>query len=137
MTEEKPTAAFILSLVAGVFILLGGGMMTMIGSWMGNYGYGMMGRYAGWGGMMGTGYGMMGFAFGAMGILGLIFGAIVIISALMLNSRPEQHSTWGSVIVLFSVLSIFGSAMGGFGVGLVLGLIGGVLAITWKPPEKK
>ncbi len=111
--------------------------MTMIGSWMGNYGYGMMGRYAGWGGMMGTGYGMMGFAFGAMGILGLIFGAIVIISALMLNSRPEQHSTWGSVIVLFSVLSIFGSAMGGFGVGLVLGLIGGVLAITWKPPEKK
>ncbi len=137
MTEEKPTAAFILSLVAGVFILLGGGMMTMIGSWMGNYGYGMMGRYAGWGGMMGTGFDMMGFAFGAMGILGLIFGAIVIISALMLNSRPEQHSTWGSVIVLFSVLSIFGSAMGGFGVGLVLGLIGGVLAITWKPPEKK
>ncbi len=133
MTEEKPTAAFILSLVAGVFILLGGGMMTMIGSWLGNYGYGMMGRYVGSDGMMGTGYGMMGFALGAMGILGLIFGAIVIISALMLNSKPEQHSTWGSVIVLFSVLSIFGSAMGGFGVGLVLGLIGGVLAITWKP----
>ncbi len=124
-----------LSLVAGVFILLGGGMMTMIGSWMGNYGYGMMSRYVGSGGMIGTGYGMMGFALGAMGILGLIFGAIVIISALMLNSKPEQHSTWGSVIVLFSVLSIFGSAMGGFGVGLVLGLIGGVLAITWKPTK--
>ena len=135
MAEEKPTAAFILSLVAGVFILLGGGVMAMIGSWMGNYGYGMMGRYAGWGGMMGTGYGMMGFGFGAMGVLGLIFGAIVIISALMLNSKPEQHSTWGSLIVLFSVLSIFGSAMGGFGVGLVLGLIGGVLAITWKPTK--
>ena len=135
MTEEKPTAAFILSLVAGVFILLGGGMMTMIGSWMGNYGYGMMGRYTGEGGVMGTGYGMMGVGFGAMGVLGLIFGAIVIISALMLNSKPEQHSTWGSLIVLFSVLSIFGSAMGGFGVGLVLGLIGGVLAITWKPTK--
>ncbi len=93
MTEEKPTAAFILSLVAGVFILLGGGMMTMIGSWMGNYGYGMMGRYTGEGGVMGTGYGMMGVGFGAMGVLGLIFGAIVIISALMLNSKPEQHST--------------------------------------------
>ncbi len=134
MTEEKPTAAFILSLIAGVFILLGGGMMTMIGSWMGNYGYGMMGRYAQWGGMMGTGFGMMGFAFGAMGVLGLIFGAIVVISALMLNNRPEQHSTWGSLIVLFSVLSIFGSAMG-FGIGLILGLIGGVLAITWKPTK--
>lgn len=139
MTEEKPTAAFILSLVAGVLILLGGGMMTMIGSYMRQYwnGYGMMGRYyGGWGGMMGTGLGIMGFAFGAMGVLGLIFGAIVIISALMLNSKPDQHSTWGSLIVLFSVLSIFGSAMGGFGIGLILGLIGGVLAITWKPVKK-
>ena len=135
MTEETPIAAFILSLVAGVFILLGGGMMTMIGSWMGNYGYGMMGRYGGWGGMMGMGLGMMQFAFGTMGVLGLIFGAIVIISALMLNSKPKQHSTWGSLIVLFSVLSIFGSAMGGFSIGLILGLIGGVLAVTWKPTK--
>lgn len=86
--------------------------------------------------MMGPGFGMMGLAFGALGFLGLIFGAIVIISAIMLNSKPEQHSTWGTVIIIFSVLSIFGSAMGGFGLGLVLGLIGGILAITWKPTKK-
>jgi hypothetical protein len=134
--EEKPTAAFILSLVGGVFILLCGGMMSMIGSYIGQYGWGMMGGYGGWGGMMGPGFGMMGFAFGALGVLGLIFGAIVIISAIMLNSKPEQHSTWGTVIIIFSVLSIFGSAMGGFGIGLVLGLIGGILAITWKPTKK-
>jgi uncharacterized protein DUF6114 len=134
MMEEKPTAAFILSLLAGVFILLGGGMMTMIGSWLGNYG--MMGQYGRWAGMMGTGFGMMRFAFGAMGVLGIVFGAIVIISALMLNNKPEQHQTWGSLIVLFSVLSIFASTMGGFGIGLILGLIGGILAITWKPPGK-
>lgn len=135
MAKEKPTAAFILSLVAGVFIILGGGAMSMMASYFGRYGdqygYGMMGRN--WGGMMGTGFGMWGFAFGAMGVLGIIFGVIVIISAIMLNSKPEQHSTWGSLIVLFSVLSIFGSAMGGFGIGLILGLIGGILAITWKP----
>ncbi len=136
MTDEKPTAAFILSLIGGVFILVGGGTMSMLGSFMGQYGYGMMGRYGGWGGMMGPGFGMMGFAFGAMGILGLIFGAIVIISAVMLNHKPEQHSTWGAIIVLFSVLSIFGSAMGGFGIGLVLGLIGGILAITWNQTKK-
>ncbi len=130
-TEEKPTAAFILSSLAGVFILLGGGTITMIGSWLGNSG--MMGQYGRWGGMMGTDFGMMRFAFGAMGVLGIIFGAVVIISALMLNNKPEQHQTWRSLIVLFSVLSIFGSAMGGFGIGLILGLIGGILAITWKP----
>ena len=131
--EEKPTTAFILSLVAGIFILLGGGMMSMLG-----YGFSsMMGRYGGWGGMMGPGFGMMGFAFGMMGFLGLIFGVIVIISAIMLNSKPLEHATWGTLILIFSVVSIFGSAMGGFGIGLILGIIGGVLAITWKPPEKK
>ncbi len=140
MTEEKPTAAFVLSLVAGVFILLGGGMMLMFGSFMGSYGFGMMGGYGGFGGMMGYGrypFGVMSPVFGVIGVLGLIFGAVVIIGAVMLNKKPAEHSTWGTVIVVFSVLSIFGSAMGGFGVGLILGLIGGILGITWKPPEAK
>lgn len=138
MTEkERPTTAFILSLIGGIFILLGGGMISMIGS----YGFGgMMRGFSGYGGMMSPGFGMMGGSgngFGFLGIVGLIFGLIVIISAFMLNSKPEQHSTWGTLIVLFSVLSIFGSAMGGFGIGLILGLIGGVLAVTWKPPQPK
>lgn len=91
----------------------------------------MMGGY-----YSGYGYGMMGgFGFGMFGILGLIFGIIVIISAFMLNSKPQEHSTWGILIVIFSVLSMFGGTMGGFGVGLILGLIGGILGITWKPPQ--
>src|SRR3972149_6583763 len=97
---------------------------------------GMMGRNGSWGGMMGPGFGMMGFAFG-MGFLGLIFGVIVIISALILGSKPQEHTTWGTLILIFSVISIFGSALGGFGIGLILGIIGGILAITWKPTEKK
>ncbi len=130
MTEaERPPAAFVLSLIAGIFILLGGGAMSMFGGLAG-----MMGGFGGYG-MMGRGFGMMGTAFGVLGILGLIFGAIVIISAIMLNSRPQEHSTWGTLILIFSVLSIFGSAMGGFGIGLILGIIGGVLAITWKPTQ--
>jgi hypothetical protein len=127
MAECKPTAAFVLSLIGGVFILVGGGAIAMMGSFLGNYGYGTMGYGA-------MGLRMMEYGFGAMGALGLVFGAIVVISALMLNNKPEQHQTWGSLIVLFSALSIFGSAMG-FGVGLILGLIGGILAITWQPSK--
>jgi hypothetical protein len=131
MTDsEKPTIAFILSLIAGIFILLGGGAMTMLGSWMGNFGYGMMGGYSGWRGMMGG----LGYGFDFLGVLGLIFGVIVVISAVMLNSRPQEHTTWGVLIIIFSVLSVFGSAIGGFGLGLILGIIGGILAMTWKPP---
>jgi hypothetical protein len=38
------------------------------------------------------------------------------------------------LIIVFSVLSVFGSAMGGFGIGLILGVIGGIFAVTWKTP---
>ena len=139
---ERPTAAFVLSLIAGIFSVLGGGMRSMMGSFFGPYGFGMMYGYAGYGMMgygysgYGNGYGLTGgLGFELFGLLGLIFGVIVIVSAFMLNSRPQEHSTWGVLIVIFSVLSIFGGAMGGFGAGLILGLIGGVLAITWKPAQ--
>jgi hypothetical protein len=54
--QEKPSTAFILSLIGGIFVLLGGGMMSMFGYWFSG-GY----RGAGWGyGMMSPGFGMMG-----------------------------------------------------------------------------
>ena len=138
----EPTVAFILSLIGGIFILLGGGMMSMIGS----LGYGMMNGYGGYGGMMGgnggygwgygPGFGMMrGYgSLGMFGLVGVLFGIAVIAGAVMLHHNPADHSKWGLVILIFSVLSIFGSAMGGFGVGLILGIIGGILALTWKTP---
>ena len=150
MGTEKPTVAFVLSLLAGIFILLGGGMTSMMGLWFGayqgQYPYygGMMGGYNGYGGygwmfnMMNGygGYGMMrglGIGFGFMGILGLVFGIIVIVSAVMLYNRSAEHTTWGVLVLIFSVLSVFGSMMGGFEIGVILGVIGGVLAILWKP----
>jgi len=104
-----------------------------------------MGGYSGYGGygwmynmMNGNGYyGMMrglGIGFGYMGLFGVVFGLIVLVSALMLFSRPSQHTTWGIVIVIFAVLSLFGGMISGLGLGLILGVIGGALAITWKPP---
>lgn len=149
MTEvAKPTAAFILSLIGGVFILLAGGMRSMMGSYgyggmMNGWGYGgMMGGYGngnGWG--YGPGFGMMrGYGYAGMfGLAGVLFGVAVIVGAVMLYNNPIQNSKWGLVILIFSVLSIFGNAMGGFGIGLILGIIGGILALTWRAPsiEKK
>lgn len=121
--QEVPTTPFVLSLVAGVFILLGAFMPLVF---MGNFGRmdGMM-EGSGMTGMMGTGSIVM-------RIVGLAFGGVVLYSAIMLNSRPAWHVTWGSLILVFSVLSVFG-AMGGFGIGLILGVIGGALAIAWRP----
>ena len=83
---------------------------------------------------------MRGYGFSGMfGLAGVLFGVVVVVAALMLYNNPVDHAKWVMVILIFSVLSIFGSAMAGFGIGLILCLIGGILALTWKPPttEKK
>ncbi len=95
---EKPTAAFVLSLLAGIFILLGGAVLAAIGA----------------------------------AISAFLFGIIVLVGAIMLYTHPEQHVTWGVIVLVFSILSIF-TSLGGFLVGLVLGIVGGALGIAWKP----
>jgi hypothetical protein len=127
---EKPTVAFVLSLIAGVLILVGGGARAVLGLVIRSFGSRITGGHR----IMGAMMGMMGSGLGLIGIVGIVFGLIVIVSAIMLNIRPEQHMTWGALIAVFSILSLFGGA-GGFFVGLILGLIGGILAITWKPAK--
>lgn len=68
---------------------------------------------------------------GLVGALGLISGVIVLISGVMLHSNPSQRSLWGVLTIIFSVLSFFG--FGGFIIGAILGIIGGIMALTWKP----
>ena len=46
MASEKPTVAFVLSLVAGILIMLRGGITGMMGAFLSSNGYG------GYGGMM-------------------------------------------------------------------------------------
>lgn len=108
---EKPTAAFVLSLLGGIFILLGGVVIAAIGAAI--------------------------FAFLpavglVIGVIGLALGILVIVGAIMLYIHPEQHVTWGVIVLVFSILSIF-TSLGGFLVGLILGIIGGALGIGWKP----
>ncbi|HXW94865.1 MAG TPA: hypothetical protein VEJ19_04090 [Nitrososphaerales archaeon] len=69
---------------------------------------------------------------GLMGIFGLVSGAIVLLSSVMLLTNSGQPRTWSVLILVFSVLSFVG--MGGFVVGAVLGLVGGALVLKWKPP---
>jgi len=69
-------------------------------------------------------------AFGIMLFLGLIPGTIVLISAFMLKSKPEESTTWGILIIVFSIFSFFG--MGGFVIGAILGIIGGAFALSYN-----
>jgi len=127
VSQEKPATAFVLSLVAGIFIVIGGIMNLLLSLFM---------RVATWPGMMGEWPRMMmGWWSGAgivTSVVGMAIGVIVIYSATMLNSQPKDHTTWGTLILVFSIVSFIG-AWAGFGIGLILGIVGGALAISWKP----
>ncbi len=69
---------------------------------------------------------------GVMGGFGLVCGGIVLTSATMLLVGAGQRRTWGVLILIFSVLSFVG--LGGFVIGAVLGIVGGILILRWKPP---
>ena len=49
----------------------------------------------------------------------MLFGAV------MLYAKPEQHHVWGAMVLIFSIASRFGT-FGGFVVGFILGLVGGI-----------
>ncbi len=69
---------------------------------------------------------------GAIAIFGLICGIIVTMSGVLLRLKPNQRQTWGILVLVFSILGFFG--FGGFIVGSVLGIVGGIMTLRWKPP---
>jgi len=120
LPTERPVAAFVLSLLAGGWMLFAGGMIFGSG-----WGPGPMG------GMMGAGGWMWGHGLG-MGWpwLGILAGIIVLVGAAMLYAQPKQAPRWGIVILIASALNLF-LGVGGL-LASLLGLIGGALALGQK-----
>jgi len=136
-SRTTSTAAFVLSLVGGILILLGSVVTWM---WLVLDGFNFDGMMNGFGHMMGGYQDMMdgfGFTHGfMMGLpfVGVVSGIVVIISAVMLAAQPAARLTWGTIILAFSVISFLG--MGGFWIGAILGIAGGALAISTRPAQK-
>jgi hypothetical protein len=105
---EQPTAAFILSLLGGIFVLLPGLALSALGTYLAF------------------------FTLGAGLILWIfpIFGIIIILGAVMMYVTPSSTKMWGIVVLILGVFSLVGVITG---LGGLLALIGGILAIIWKP----
>jgi hypothetical protein len=84
--EQKPTVPFVLTLIGGLTV-------TYVGVWRFGFMERMMRGYR-YAFAAGPGYFSPFVSF--MGMLGIIFGVIVIASAVMLNRQPRQHQTWSS-----------------------------------------
>ena len=65
--------------------------------------------------------------FATISIIALICDALVLFAAIMLRTKPENKKAWGILITVFSIPSVITG--GGFIIGFILGIIGGVKAI--------
>jgi len=114
-SEERPTAAMVLAIVGGVFVVLGG--VTEI--WFGAFVAALP---------IGPGGGI----FLAFGLLGVAIGVLIVVVGVLLQLQPQNHTIWGILLLVFAIVSL-SSFFGGYFLGFVLTLVGGILAITWKP----
>jgi len=117
--REKPKQAFTLSLIAGILIV---GNAVAVG---------VAGAYFPW--VFPTLPGSDNNAtvsFATIAAIGLICGALVLLGAVLLHTRPVNGKAWGIMIIVFSIPSVVTG--GGFIGGFILGIIGGAKALRWN-----
>jgi hypothetical protein len=104
--QNQPTAAYWLSMLGGILGVLGALVLIGFGALVGAVTFGF------------------GFAvLGGLGIWILICSIVVIVAAQRLRANPLEHSKWGAIILVFSII-------GGWS---ILDFIGGILALVYKP----
>ncbi len=129
-TSEYPRTASILALAGGIIITLSGLLFVAVSAFvLPNINYGNINTPPALPASSIPGI-VSGFV-GLMGAFGLVTGAIVLISSVMILTNTGQRRTWSVLILVFSGLSFVG--MGGFIVGAVLGVVGGALVLKWRP----
>ncbi|MEU7585807.1 DUF6114 domain-containing protein [Micromonospora sp. NPDC049230] len=70
---------------------------------------------------------------GASGLLSLLIPIILVTCGLLLWFTPAQRLFYSIVAAVTAVYSLIGLNLGGFFVGLLLGIVGSALAFAWTP----
>jgi hypothetical protein len=66
---------------------------------------------------------------------GLLVGGILFVMGLIQLLAPSNALVTGSIAVVLSLVSLLVAA-GGFGIGMILGIIGGAMGIAWQPASR-
>jgi hypothetical protein len=135
VAQKKPTAAAVLSIIAGVIGLVLS-LLALIGwiyIWSVGSGY--------------SGYNYYDDFANSVFILGialaswyLVSSILVLVGGTKLNSNPAGHTRWGIVILIFSIIGLGPMAIaipdwtGILGLLIaIMGIVGGILALVFKP----
>jgi Family of unknown function (DUF6114) len=108
---SRPIAATVLTFLGGLFVILGGIVVAVLGTFLAVLGH-----------------------FSGLFYLGLLDGLLLFVVAILMAVAPRGHVAWGVLAVVLSIVSLV-VALGGFVIGFLLALIGGILAIAWRPSK--
>lgn len=112
---KKPTAAFALLLIGGVFVLLQGILAIALGSLL-SFMPSIMGA---------SSLSIL------VGVFIVMLGIIIMTSGILMNAKDkEMIKAWSIIGLVFSLVSLFFG--GGFFIGFLLGFIGSILGLTFK-----
>ena len=70
---------------------------------------------------------------GIGGVFGILIGALLIACGLALWFHPVHKTFYAIAGLLLALLSFIGTNLGGFFIGMLLGIVGGSLAFAWYP----
>ena len=128
--NERPVSAFVLSLLAGVLISVGGVVLVMLSAFLSaRIGKIMIGE---------TSYiTLAGIAYPLAG-LQIILGILVMIASIILFVSAAQRVAWSIIVLVVSILALILNIFppGPIGlVGAIMGILGGALALSWRPAK--
>jgi hypothetical protein len=122
-TPKRAMAGFAISLVAGILIVLGGlafiALQSVVNSIIDFIPMPVMI----------PGMELVESFFATIGAIGVVFGIIVLVGAFLIY-MPGKEIIGGIIVLIFSIISII--TFGGFIIGMILGIIGGILGLLKK-----
>lgn len=111
MAHGVPRAGAVLSFIGGIFILIGGLVSAFIGAILSVF-----------------------FKGAAILYVGIPIALLIIVFSVLLFALPRLKIAWGALIVVLAFLSLAFDFFGGFVIGFLLCLIGGLMAIFSRSP---
>ena len=132
MSAQDRAPAYAISLLAGILTFIGGlakastsGIIkyTASGATLNNF----VGNS-----VRSTNFGLAVSSAKISAVILILSGILVLVSAVVMSFRSHQYAVWGTIILVFSVVGLFAGGNFLTGVGSVLGIIGGLLAVTYR-----